>query len=119
VNVVASGFVSLLFVESLFENLTRVFQRLSRVRSSPQPCLGMHGTSGLSSIQNLLEPLSPPDSGSRLFGDGQHRLGRHEDARRSLAQSRDDQNWGQVPPHLIREAEALIEGKVDESNRQV
>jgi Flp pilus assembly protein TadD len=42
----------------------------------------------------------------------QHRLGRTEEARKTLAQSREGR--GLVPPHLVREAEALIEGKTNE-----
>jgi WD40 repeat protein/serine/threonine protein kinase len=45
----------------------------------------------------------------------QYQLGRIEEARETLARSRDD--WGHVPPHLIREAEMLIEGTMDEPNK--
>jgi Flp pilus assembly protein TadD len=45
----------------------------------------------------------------------QHRLGRTEEAHKTLAQSRERR--GLVPPHLVREAEALIESKKSEPKK--
>jgi WD40 repeat protein len=45
----------------------------------------------------------------------QHRLGRTEEAHKTLAQSRERR--GLVPPHLVREAEALVESKKSEPKK--
>jgi tetratricopeptide (TPR) repeat protein len=63
--------------------------------------------------------FSDPAADLVFLAMAQHRLGQHEEARKTLARARDPKCSPQaINPQLWQEAEALIEGKMNEPNKQ-